>query len=304
MAGFGIEDAAFAGVGLLGRKPLAAVVWALVYAIFLAVVIVPFAGALVAFLTAVAASGGHPSAEALTPQIGGLLGLFVLLALGSLVVGAVISCAVFRAILEPEKSSFAYMRLGSEELWVMLVGFVRSLLTGVLQIVLAIPLGIVVGLLTATLPGGAALVRTIGQLAIYLVVIWVTLRLSLAGPITFAERQFRLFESWSLTRGYGWSLFAVALIVGVIGVVVYLLALVVGLVGGFAIWGGIPHPSNMQAFLSQPASYWMRGLAPLLTLIGVLVWLVAAILTPIVIAPWARIYRSLTPGADLASTVE
>ncbi len=270
---------------------------------FLTVVLVPFAGPLVAFVTTVAKSGGHPATADLLPDVGGLLGLFVLLGIGSLVVGAVISCAVFRAILQPENSSFAYLRLGSEELWVLLVSFVRGLLTALLQVVLAIPVGIVVGLLTISAPGVAASVRAIGQIIIYILVIWVTLRLSLAGPMTFTERQFRLFESWTLTRGYGWSLFAVALIVGVIGAVVYLIALVVGLVGGVAIWNGIPHPTDMQTFLSQPASYWMRGLAPLLTLIGGLIWLVAAVLTPIVIAPWARIYRSLSPAGNVAATV-
>jgi hypothetical protein len=303
MAGFGIEDAAFAGVGLLGRKPFAAVVWALAYAVFLAVVLVPFAGPLAAFFTTFAKSGGHPTADELLPLTGGLLGLFVLLALGSLVVGSVISCAVFRAILQPEESSFAYMRLGSEELWVMLVGLVRNLLTGIVQIVLAIPVGILVGLLTTSVPGIAAPVRAAGQFLIYLTVIWMTLRLSLAGPITFAERRFRLFESWTLTRGYGWRLLAVALIVGIIGAVVYLIALLVGLIGGFAIWKTIPHPADMQSFLTQPASSWMGSLAPLLSLIGGLVWLVAAILTPIVIAPWARIYHTLASGSDTAVAV-
>ena len=194
MAGFGIEDAAFAGVGLLGRKPLAAVAWALVYAVFLTVVLVPFAGPLVAFVTTVAKSGGHPATEDLLPDVGGLLGLFVLLGLGSLVVGAVISCAVFRAVLQPENSSFAYLRLGSEELWVLLVSFVRGLFTALLQVVLTIPVGIVVGLLAISAPGVAATVRAIGQIIIYILVIWVTLRLSLSGPMTFTERQFRLFE--------------------------------------------------------------------------------------------------------------
>jgi hypothetical protein len=303
MAGFGIEDAAFAGVGLLGRKPFAAVIWALVYAIFLAVVLVPFSGPLMAFFTTIAKIGGQHPTEELLPQTGGLRGLFVLLFLGSLVVGAVVSCAVFRAILRPEQSSFAYMRLGSEELWVMLVNLVRIVLTSVLQIALAIPLGILVAFLTAASPGLVAPVGAIAQIIISGIVIWITLRLSLAGPITFTEGRFRLFESWILTRGYGWRLLAVALIVGVIGVVVYLMALVVGLIGGFAIWKTIPHPVDVQAYLSQPASSWMGRLAPLLGLIGGLVWFVAAILTPIVIAPWARIYSSLTTGPRLAATV-
>jgi hypothetical protein len=83
MAEFRIEDAAFAGFGLLARKPLAVLTWALVYLVFLAVVIVPFAGGLVAFITTVAKSGSNPDPSAMLAGMSGLFGMILLLFLGS-----------------------------------------------------------------------------------------------------------------------------------------------------------------------------------------------------------------------------
>jgi len=303
MAEFRIEDAAFAGFGLLARKPLAVLTWALVYLVFLAVVIVPFAGGLVAFITTVAKSGSNPDPSAMLAGMSGLFGMILLLFLGSLVVGTVVSCAVIRAVLQPENSAFAYLRLGGEELWVMLVQFVRSILIAVIQTAMAIPVAILTGV--ATLGGqnaGLVGIRLLGQLAMYAVVVWVTLRLSLAGPITFTERQFRLFESWTLTRGNTWRLLGVGVIISVVGFVVYLIVAIVGVAGVVGIWTSTPHPTNIQTLLSEPPEQWSQTLAPILILIGGAVFFVGALLTPITLAPWPFIYKQLQPAADVAAT--
>ena len=51
----------------------------------------------------------------------------------------------------------------------------------------------------------------LGLIAV-VVLVWLGLRLSMAAPMTFVDRQFRLFESWSLTRGSAWRLLGVAVL--------------------------------------------------------------------------------------------
>jgi hypothetical protein len=245
---------------------------------------------------------GAPSPELLS-SMSDLQSFNLLIWAGSLVVNSVISCAVFRAVLRPEQSAFAYLRLGNEELWVMLVQFVRNLVIVAIEFVLLIPL-MIVGFISVALSHGAGGIPGIivGALVVVAVMIWVSLRLSLAGPITFTERQFRLFESWTLTRGRGWRLFGVAVIVAVVAMVIYFAAVILGLITGLALWGGMPHPASVQALLSQPPGQWVQALAPLLMLIASLGFVVGALLTPITLAPWPYIYKQLQPGVDIAAT--
>ena len=107
-----------------------------------------------------------------------------------------------------------------------------------IEFVLLIPL-MIVGFISVALSHGAGGIPGIivGALVVVAVMIWVSLRLSLAGPITFTERQFRLFESWTLTRGRGWRLFGVAVIVAVVAMVIYFAAVILGLITGLALWG-------------------------------------------------------------------
>lgn len=303
MADFDIAEAAFAGPRLLGRAPVAALVWGLIFVVMVALVTAPFAGPLVALVQAIAAAGGRPlPPEQTLGLFGGVAGMVVLLALGALVVGSVISCAIYRAVLTPEDRRFAYLRLGPEELWVMLVGAARFLVMVGLQVAMSIPTLIIVGLVATVAQPALAGVRIVLQFAAYGVVVWVTLRLSMAGPMTFTERRFRLFESWTLTRGYGWRLVAIFLLMGVMTLAVYLLCVVGGAVFGVMLWQSMPHPADIQAFLAQPVSQWSRELAPLLTLMAVVVTILGALLAPISTAPWPHILRRLRPGADVAAT--
>lgn len=301
MTSFNIEDAAFAGVGLLARRPAAAIVWALVWALLVALVAIPFAGALEAYVTLVAKSGGHITPAELIPLAPQLGAFGLLMGLGGLVVGAVVSCAVYRAVLEPESSRFAYLRLGDQEIQVMLVNFVR----GVILFIINFVISITVAMLVIVAGGTNALavsIRLIGELLLLGVMFWVQLRFSLAGPMTYAEHRFRLFESWALTRGLTWRLLGVGVILLVIGVVVYLAVVSLAVAGSLALWNNAPRPGDVHALLTLPPAQWMAALAPFIALIAGMVVLAAALLTPIGLAPWPQIYRILTNGGSTAST--
>ncbi|HEY1447290.1 MAG TPA: hypothetical protein VGF33_02020 [Caulobacteraceae bacterium] len=293
MATFNIEDAAFTGVGLLTKRPAAAIVWALVWAVFIAVVTIPFAGGLTAYVTLIVRSQFHPATGDLMPLATQLGAFALLLGLGGLVVGAVVSCAVYRAMLEPENSEFAYLRLGDQEIQVMVVNFVRGIILFAINFSLSLVFAVLLLLATSAGPAIAATVRPIGEAIVLGVLFWVQLRFSLAGPMTYSERRFRLFESWTITRGLTWRLVAVGLILVVIGAVVYLGVVALGAAGSLAMWTSAPRPADLQVLLSESPNQWIGPLAPFIALIGLMVLVAGALLTPISVAPWPYIYRTL-----------
>ena len=62
--------------------------------------------------------------------------------------------------------------------------------------------------ISAAVPNVVTLVPWLGTLGVLGVAVFVVVRLSLAPVATFAERRLVVFESWSLTRGHFWQLFA------------------------------------------------------------------------------------------------
>lgn len=289
MPTFNIEDAAFAGVGLLGRKPMAALIWAVLWAILIALVTIPFVGILANFVTLFVRFHGQPDPSLVAAQFPGLFAFIILAGLCGLVLGAVISCAVYRSVLTPENSDFAYLRMGEQEIQVLIVNFVKALTIGAASFGMAMVLVAIEVASSSGKVGGP--LDLVGRLIIQCVVFWLQLRLSMAGPMTFAERRFRLFESWTLTRGIVIRLLAVGVILFFIGLVVYLALATIGGAAGLAIWNSAPRPADLQALLSQSPDIWMGPLAPFIALSVMLVIIGGSILTPIIIAPWAYIYR-------------
>ena len=114
MAQIAVAAAIGAGFGLIRRRPLAVLAWGGVAAIMhaLAVVLIGpmYLGLISAVFHAAQSRSGPPDFSAFAPQAAQLQGLIQLLNLANLLVGATIYCAVFRAVLHPERSTFAYLR--------------------------------------------------------------------------------------------------------------------------------------------------------------------------------------------------
>ncbi len=307
MPAFSISDAAFAGLGLFGRHPLAAMVWAGLGVGFLGLLLIlfgPSVASTIATLIARGQTGGSaPSVQAIFGLIGEGLGFFLILAIGSAVLSAVVACAVFRAVLEPEDGAWLYLRLGPSELWLVAVNFVQGFILSIVQGLITIPLGILTMLSFGSRsdPGSLALGGLL-RLASYGLILWMYLRFSMAGPLTFRDRRFRLFESWAMTRGHDWRLLGVAALAGVTAFGIYLALSLVGLAGGFAIIGSLGLGDSLKSLSQQQPQAWLGLLAPILEWVLLLFWVGGAILTPLTLAPWAVIFRRLNPGESLAET--
>src|SRR5947207_9797593 len=72
-------------------------------------------------------------------------------------------------------------------------------------------------------------IRLIGQFVISAVTIWLWLRLSMGPVMSFHQRQFRLFESWALTKGHVWRMFLVMLLVVLILFVIEVVMAIIGI---------------------------------------------------------------------------
>ncbi|MFY8210203.1 MAG: hypothetical protein ACOVOE_12915, partial [Caulobacter sp.] len=130
-----------------------------------------------------------------------------------------------------------------------------------------------------------------------IVLVWLALRLSMAAPMTFVDNQFRLFESWSLTKGQGWRLLGMALllIVFIIGVEILVTTVMLGTI--FAAGGSIAAlhgEGGFEAFMARPPLTILREVWPWLAVIGALAMLFSAVVHTIFFAPWAAAHRALT----------
>jgi hypothetical protein len=299
MTGFSGGAAIVSGVRLIGRHPGVVLTWGLAY---LLVALVPllalFWGELPTVLglyskimQSLLAGAVPPVTDPDLVRQQGLLIAFEFSQLGlNLLAGTLVSCAVYRAVLEPERKAFAYLRVGLQELCVI----ASMLALGVLLIAVLIASSAAVGLIAQAV--GAE--SWIGGLVLFLascgavaLLIWVALRLSMAAPMSFAERRFRLTEAWPLTHGQGWRLFAVAL--GLASLILLIQMVLATLGQAMGVGAPLARIEDLQAFLANPAADLAR-LAPSLAGLVAMQILVSALSFTLWAAPFAEIYRELS----------
>ncbi len=310
MAKFSVTEAATAGFGIISRKPLAVVGWALALIVGMVLpallCVLALGPEFVEMMKLAAEQKGQGADPAALQRImalnSGLTGLNMLYWLWATFVKSVFCAAVFRAVLTPERSAWAYLRVSSREMWLALVLLVEQVLLGIAAFVLALVIGVIVAM--AAVGGGeknalaaAIITGSVGGAVAVVVVVWIALRLSMAGPMSFVDNQFRLFESWDLTRGQGWALLGVALLTVVFVLVVEMVigGVVVGLIAaGGGTLAAMHGQAGLEAVFNQPPAQLLRQIWPWLTLLGLFGAVFGAVVQAVFYAPWAFIYRSLT----------
>lgn len=220
---FSISEAAYEGFRLTRRKPLAVLAWAgLITALYAGFMLVAGPWIVVMMEQALALEGvAQPTPEQVAPaaQASAMIMLYSipLAILG----GAVLSSALVRAVLTPEDSRFAYMRLGRDELRVLVVKLMMAVSLFLASMVSFTLVGVLVGLATAV--PLLWLVAFVGALAAVGLMVWLSLRLSLAVPATLAEGRIGLQTSFRLTKGKVLPLLGMALLAVLMSLLVSLL---------------------------------------------------------------------------------
>ncbi|MEJ2817610.1 MULTISPECIES: hypothetical protein [unclassified Caulobacter] len=316
MARFSVSGAATAGFGVIGRAPLAVLAWGLVILVTLVGPMVGLMWTLVPQFIAFIKSMPEPGSAAATPgddpamlarmmQLqSSLMGVNAIGWVGGALVKGVVVGAVFRAVLQPDQKRWAYLRLGKSELWLALVTLVQGILFMMAYFAVAIGgfiLGMIVYLAGAAMGDGGKLVA--GFLIVLVVLaaagllIWGVLRLSMAGPMSFAEGEFRLFESWAFTRGQSGRLLGMALLMALILIVLEIA--LYAIVGGGVVLAVVASGTGeglteiLDPLKGQPPEVWLRASWPLIACGAAVLSVIAAFAMALVGAPWAKAYQEL-----------
>ncbi len=288
---FSATEAAFEGFRIVRRNPLAIVFWGLAYILFFAAFFALFGGSLATLMATTerlqGAQPGPQDLEALGQTYIGFMGLVAPL---GLLLGAVLNAAVARAVLRPTEKSFGYMRLGGDELRVLAVSVILGVLIGAAALVMFIVVGIGAGLAGQANPGLAWLVGVLLGLAAIAVLIWLMVRLSLAVPITVAEKRIAPFESFGLTKGKTLPLLGMAIIAGIMSVLVSLLGTIIALPITLATGGGM---AQLAEFDGQTTQQILQAAGPGLIAWGVVNAIFSALQLAVIYAPFSAAYRDL-----------
>ncbi|MFT3995965.1 MAG: hypothetical protein QM667_01040 [Asticcacaulis sp.] len=151
----------------------------------------------------------------------------------TLMFSAIITCAIYRAVLGGHSDRFGFLRLGGDELRQVALSFVLALIIIVVTVVSAIVLSLFGGLLSLLVGAvSKAIVPVIGTLTMAVAMIfniWLMVRLSMVSVQSFDEGHFNLTGSIRLTHGRFWSLlggfgvaFLMAMVVSILAQVVYM----------------------------------------------------------------------------------
>lgn len=291
---FSATEAAFEGFRVVRRKPLAVVFWALAYMAMMGTGFALAGGSIAGLVAAMESleKSGTATPEEMAAVWNGYMPLIALVMAGSLVFGAVLYAAVVRSVIRPEESAFGYMRIGMDEVRVLVVSLALTVLYLVFMIVVGIVMGILVALTTQTGIPALWILVVLAALGAVVLLVWLAARFSLAVPITVAERRIAIFDSFAMTRNHAWPIVGMAIIAAV-------MSIVVGLLGGL-----VTLPAKMILFANGDIGS-MAGQGTLQILQAawpmILGWIViqavlSALQLAVVYAPYTAAYRDLKAG--------
>lgn len=274
MNSFSASDAALEGFQVIRANWRVVLGWCLFSVLsFVALLFVAF---VVIVMTTLAATSRDQAG-----LFGGVAGALIL-GLGGAAIQWVVLAALYRLTLRSEPApGFYYLRFSRDEgrlfgLW----------LTILLLFAVVMTLGFLALRWLDHLSGLAA---GVGTLAFLAVVVWLWLRISLAGPANFTTGRFGLADSWRLTKGHFWPLLgmvvlALCLLVLIAIVLFVLTAVAQAAIGGFRTLAPVSL-SDPQAFAERPGAYAFGLIAELV---------IAPLYLVIGQTPFVAAYKALT----------
>lgn len=240
MPTFSPTDAALEGFRITRERPWAVAAWAGLY------LLVGLASAVLMILTvgpkfAMLQAAKNPADPAAAAVIFRTLAPFYALAapLG-LVFQSIIICAVYRVVLKPSELTRGYVKLGRDELRMMILSLAMALIAAAVLFALLTVDGIVAIAVHAVVGGAGQAVAFLLMGASFGILAWVIVRLSLAPAMTFMTGELHIFRAWPLTRGHFWPLFGAYLLAAILAAITFLLAMVIfgALAGAILILSG------------------------------------------------------------------
>jgi len=283
MTTFSPSDAALEGFRLVRERPGTILAWSGIYFVGILLIALVMVVTLGEDVLKFVRSGGVESGDfaRLSAALEHSWPAFLLVML--LVVGlySVVSGGVYRLVLRPDEPGFVHLRLGADELRLMVVNII---MIGLGAVFLFIP-----SVLAFSLPAGSGFGAVVLGLAVAFGLTWVGTHLLLAAPMTFGVRRIAIADSWRLTKGRFWRLLGMILLSIIFYVIIWLLLSIIS-AAFIALAGGqqaIMNPAQLKGFAFVPFIFTM------------LVQLLMPILQIVTIAaPLAFAYRDLATSAD------
>lgn len=289
---FPATDCAFEGFRLTRRAPLAVLSWAAAYAVFIGLMFLlvgPHFVTVLSVISEMQAQGQtEPSpedVERLAQAYGVIIGWAMPL---GLLFSAVISTAIARSVIRPEDRRFGYLRVGKDELRVLGASLLVSLIMFAVTFV---------GFMVVTLATAGAmalpalwLVVVLLSLAIIGLLIWLSVRLSLVVPSTFAEGRIMLKPAFAMTgKKVFWPLLGMAIIAGIMAMLVGLLGSAVAAPLSLMVGGS----EQMVAMQGASVPSLLSALGPMLAVSLVVQAVLSAAQIVIMYAPFSAAYLQL-----------
>ena len=198
MSEFSIREAALTGFRVVRAHPLSLLGWAplsLVFSVGLSAV----AGNQLPSVDPVAL--GQADLQALGARLAPMLpGLLLGLAVAT-VMNSLLYAAMNRAVLRPQEHRLAYLRLGPDELRQLALQLLSFLVLAAVYLASLIVAALFLGLGSLAGPIAETVFGFVAAGAGAAAMIFVSVRLSLAAPLSFVSQRVNLIGSWELTRG-------------------------------------------------------------------------------------------------------
>jgi hypothetical protein len=295
MATFSATDAGLSGFTLARSRPRVFLVWGL---ILLAISLVTTAATILMVGQAMVdmqAASQTGDQEATMRSMTALAPFYIVALPLSLLYYGIATAAVNRMVLRPDDSRNAFIRLGGDELR-MIVVMIAQWLIGVGVVIVAVLLAVLLAALGGAVAGGAGgvIAGIVGGFAGVALVLLVSIRLSLALSQSFATGRINIFGSWSLTKGRFWSTLGAYLLAIVVLIVVFLLAFAVQSIVALVLGGGLAGVTSLfQPDMSTLAAFF----TPAMLVYTVIGGFLSALSLMVMYAPAATIYRAIAEPA-------
>jgi hypothetical protein len=153
--------------------------------------------------------GAATDPEAMAASMQAAFGRLMLFQFGFFILFVAMWTAAQRAVLRPSEGGIAFIRLGMDEIRMLILMIVLSIIFYVGLVIAIIAIIIVAAIVYAAAGADVGVALGIfGACVVLGVLVWLQVRLSLAFPLTLLRGDIVIRESWHLTRGRFWSLFA------------------------------------------------------------------------------------------------